>query len=68
MKCGVISDKKLLISIIRRFDMDSDARLSKEEFIRGIMPIEKFTKSSLYELKSSLMTEPSKAKRVKSAV
>ena len=33
MKCGVISDKKLLISIIRRFDMDSDARLSKEEFI-----------------------------------
>lgn len=46
-KCGVIPSKELLISIIRRFDLDSDAKLSRKEFINGLIPIERFTKSSL---------------------
>jgi hypothetical protein len=46
-KCGVIPSKELLISIIRRFDLDSDAKLSRREFINGLIPIERFTKSSL---------------------
>lgn len=53
-KCGVIATKKLLISIIRRFDLDSDARLGKEEFFEGILPIEKFTKGSLEGMKMQL--------------
>jgi len=37
----------LLIAIIRRLDLDSDARLSRKEFIDGIMPLENFTRGSL---------------------
>ena len=38
-KCGVIANKSLLISIIRRFDMDADSRLGVDEFHEGIMPM-----------------------------
>ena len=46
-KCGVIADKKIIICIIRRFDLDCDSRLSKEEFLDGIQPLERFTRQTL---------------------
>jgi Ca2+-binding EF-hand superfamily protein len=53
-KCGVIASGKLLVSIIRRFDTDQDARLCHDEFMEGLMPIERFTKGSLISMKDSL--------------
>lgn len=35
---------KDVLSIIRRMDLDGDARLSKEEFIRGLIPEEPYSK------------------------
>jgi len=32
------------MAIIRRMDMDADARLSKEEFIEGIKPEEPYSR------------------------
>lgn len=42
-KCGVLASKKIIISLIRRFDLDQDCRLSKDEFFEAILPIEKYT-------------------------
>jgi Ca2+-binding EF-hand superfamily protein len=53
-KCGVISKSKLVYSIIRRLDMDQDARLCHDEFVEGMMPIERFTKGSLTTMKGTL--------------
>ena len=50
-KCGVLSDKKLLLCVIRRLDLDQDYRLCKEEFYDIITPTEKFTKGSLEQMK-----------------
>lgn len=50
-KCGVVSSQKLLISIIRRFDLEGNGRLNINEFNEAILPFEKFTKGSLEELK-----------------
>lgn len=44
----------LLIAVIRRLDLDSDARLGKKEFIDGIMPMENFTKGSMIQFKNKL--------------
>jgi Ca2+-binding EF-hand superfamily protein len=38
IKCGIISNESLLISILRRFDLDADAKLNKKEFKEGIEP------------------------------
>ena len=44
----------LLIAVIRRLDLDSDARLGKKEFIDGILPMENFTKGSMIQFKNKL--------------
>lgn len=33
----------LLLAIIRRMDLDADAKLNMREFIDGVRPIENFT-------------------------
>ena len=51
VKCCIYASDALLIAIIRRMDLDADARLSKREFFDGIQPLENFTKGSLSEMK-----------------
>ena len=43
IKCGIIPDERLIIAIIRRMDMDADAKINLREFIEGIRPLENFT-------------------------
>ena len=38
IKTGIFPNDSLLISILRRFDLDADAKLSLKEFIEGVMP------------------------------
>ncbi|CDW85848.1 ef hand family protein [Stylonychia lemnae] len=38
IKCGVFPNEATLISILRRFDLDADAKLNKKEFIEGVKP------------------------------
>ena len=38
IKCSIISNERLLIAILRRFDLDADAKLSKKEFKEGVEP------------------------------
>jgi hypothetical protein len=42
------------MAILRRFDLDGDCRLTKDEFFEGIMPLENFTRNSVEELKNQL--------------
>lgn len=53
VKCCIYASDALLIAIIRRMDLDADARLSKREFFDGIQPQENFTKGSLTEMKKT---------------
>ena len=53
VKCCIYASDALLISIIRRMDLDADARLNKREFFDGIQPLENFTKGSLTEMKKT---------------
>jgi hypothetical protein len=39
----VLPNESLLISIIRRIDLDADAKLNFKEFIDAVRPIENFT-------------------------
>lgn len=50
-KCTIYATDTLLIAIIRRLDLDADAKLGKKEFFDGIMPIENYTKNSLHTFK-----------------
>lgn len=43
IKCGVIPSAGLLQAIIRRLDLDADAKLNLREFIDGCRPIENFS-------------------------
>ena len=43
IKCGVLPDDNLLLAIIRRMDLDADAKLNVKEFIDSVRPIENFT-------------------------
>ena len=43
IKCGVIPSAGLLQAVIRRLDLDADAKLNMREFIDGVRPIENFT-------------------------
>lgn len=61
LKCSIYASDLLLIAIIRRQDLDADARLNKEELIQGILPLEKFTRGSLSQFKKNI-------KRTKSAI
>lgn len=38
IKTGVFPSDALLIAIIRRFDLDADAKIKHAEFIEGIKP------------------------------
>ena len=51
VKCCIYASDTLLIAIIRRMDLDADARLSAKEFMDGVSPLENFTKGSLSEMK-----------------
>jgi len=53
VKCCIYASDALLIAIIRRMDLDADARLSKREFFDGVQPLENFTKGSLTEMKKT---------------
>jgi hypothetical protein len=53
VKCSIYPNDALLISIIRRMDLDADARLSIKEFEDGVRPIENFTKGSVQEMKKA---------------
>ena len=46
VKCQIYPNDELIIALVRRLDIDSDARLLRPEFADGIMPIENFTKGS----------------------
>lgn len=35
---GVFPSEGLLIAILRRFDLDADAKLSQKEFTEGVKP------------------------------
>ena len=43
IKCGVIPHDSLLLAIIRRMDLDADAKLNMREFIDAVRPIEGYT-------------------------
>ena len=52
IKCRVYPSDDLLIAVIRRLDLDADARLCYKEFRDGILPLENFTKTSLKHFKN----------------
>lgn len=43
IKCSVLATDNLLLSIIRRIDLDADNKLNLKEFIDAIRPIETFS-------------------------
>jgi len=47
IKCGVLPNDNLLLAIIRRMDLDADAKLNMKEFIDGVRPLENFTSKKL---------------------
>jgi Ca2+-binding EF-hand superfamily protein len=47
IKTGVFPNDALLISIIRRFDLDADAKLNFKEFAEGIIPLEGHSKRTM---------------------
>lgn len=44
-KHGYLATNEDVIAIIRRMDLDADARLTKQEFIEGIQPEEPYSKA-----------------------
>jgi hypothetical protein len=38
IRAGIVSNEQLLIAILRRFDLDADAKLNKKEFSEGVAP------------------------------
>ena len=65
IKCRVYPSDDLLIAVVRRLDLDADARLSYKEFRDGVLPLENFTKTSLKHFKSQV--DATKIKRPHSA-
>ena len=49
IKTGVFPNPALLISIIRRFDLDADAKLKIQEFIEGLTPSLEYSKRGIKE-------------------
>ena len=45
-KCGIAEKQSRIIAIIRRLDLDADARLSYSEFLEWLKPQEAYTKTS----------------------
>ena len=52
MKTGTIANDGLLISIIRRFDLDADAKLKQGEFVEGMKPQIEYSKRSVKDTKT----------------
>lgn len=48
-KMGVPATETHLIAIIRRFDLDADAKLTKSEFSQGITPLLDYSKRQVKE-------------------
>ena len=46
IKCSVLPNDNLILAIIRRMDLDADAKLNLKEFIDAVRPLENFTKAS----------------------
>lgn len=44
-KHGYIATNEDVVAILRRMDLDADARLTKQEFIEGIQPEEPYSKA-----------------------
>ena len=44
LKTGVAPGDVLLICIIRRFDLDGDAKINLKEFMQGVIPQDEFSK------------------------
>lgn len=65
IKCRVYPSDDLLIAVIRRLDLDADARLCRKEFIDAIMPMENFTKGSLVQFQKTL--DANRQRRVQTA-
>jgi len=57
IKTGVFANEQLIIAMIRRFDLDADAKLNKKEFIEGIKPNDDFSKRSIKEKTHASITE-----------
>ena len=47
----MIPNDGLLLALIRRMDLDADAKLNLKEFIDGIRPIENFTAKKFQQSK-----------------
>ena len=57
-KCKLYPCEGTILSLIRRLDLDSDARLNKKEFIDGILPQENYSKGSVASLKNHKVKIP----------
>jgi hypothetical protein len=49
IKTGVHPNEALIIAIIRRFDLDADAKLNQKEFIEGVRTNIEFSKRAIKE-------------------
>lgn len=61
--CGIIPADGLLLSIIRRMDIDADAKLSLKEFKDSIRPHENFSIRKSVKAGPTKHNEPSLLKR-----
>jgi len=62
IKTGVFPNEALLVSIIRRIDLDADAKLNFKEFAEFVIPIENYSKRSIKE-KNNISLSPAKSMR-----
>jgi hypothetical protein len=65
IKCSVLPHDNLLLAIIRRMDLDADAKLNLKEFIDSIRPNENFTSKKAH---APLYTPTTKKNRPKSSL
>ena len=47
IKMGIFPSEDLLIAILRRFDLDADAKLNNKEFTEGVHPQLDFSKRAI---------------------
>lgn len=66
IKCSVLPHDNLLLAIIRRMDLDADAKLNLKEFIDSVRPNENFTNKKAH--KPLQLTKTKKASRPKSSL
>lgn len=49
VKARMYPTDEVLIALVRRLDLNSDARLGRKEFIDGVTPMENYTKGSVIQ-------------------